>query len=146
MAISPEELETWRSYLRSHVRLMDELDRDLRQAHDLPLSWYDVLVQLEEAGEPVVIGVLARRLLISPSNCTRLVDRMVREQLVERLSGLDPDDGRVRHVKLTELGRDRLRAAAPTHLQGVEDGFTSLLVGDREAVGRFLDRLNSQPR
>ncbi len=144
MAISPQELATWRRYLRSHLRLIEQLDRDLRQSHDLPLSWYDVLVQLEEAGEPVVIGDLARRLLISPSNCTRLVDRLVRSGLVERLSGLDPDDGRVKHVNITELGRDQLRAAAPTHLRGVEDGFTSLLSGDQQAVARFLGRVNDR--
>lgn len=60
---------------------------------------------------------LASAVLLSRSNCTRLVDRMMRAGLVRR--EVDPGDARSRWTVLTAAGRDRLREAAPTHLDGV---------------------------
>ena len=42
---------------------------------------------------------------------------------------------------LLPAGRRRLRAAAPTHLAGIERLFTGELGRDAAAVGRFLHRL-----
>ena len=86
-----------------------------------PRFWYDVLVQLHESGGETTMGELASRLLISPSTCTRVVGRMVEAGLVERR--VDPIDARVRHAAITREGKQRLRAAAVTHLAGVERHF-----------------------
>ena len=45
------ELDAWRGFLRSHVTLVRELDEELTERHGLPLSSYDVLVQLDETPE-----------------------------------------------------------------------------------------------
>jgi DNA-binding MarR family transcriptional regulator len=111
----------WESFLRTHLALTRRLDRDLVDRHGLPLDWYDVLVQLHESGGETTMGELASRLLISPSTCTRVVGRMVEAGLVERR--VDPIDARVRHAAITREGKQRLRAAAVTHLAGVERHF-----------------------
>jgi DNA-binding MarR family transcriptional regulator len=111
----------WESFLRTHLALTRRLDRDLVDRHGLPLDWYDVLVQLHESGGETTMGELASRLLISPSTCTRVVGRMVEAGLVERR--VDPIDARVRHAAITREGKHRLRAAAVTHLAGVERHF-----------------------
>ena len=46
---------------------------------------------------------------------------------------VDTDDARIRHAHLTESGSTLLRAAAATHLAGIERHFASLLGGTRPA-------------
>ena len=67
------------------------------------------------------MGDLATRLLISPSTCTRVVARMADAGLVDRR--VDADDARVRHAALTSEGKAGLRAAAATHLEGIQRYF-----------------------
>jgi len=122
---APRQLEAWRSFLEAHARVTDALDAELRAVQRLPLAWYDVLVQLSEAGGRLRMSELADAVLLTRSNCTRLVDRLVDAGLVAREP--DPGDARVRWAVLTDAGRDRLRRAAPDHLGGVEAAFTSFV-------------------
>jgi len=68
---------------------------------------------------------LARRIMFSPSGLTRVVDRLVRDGLVERLR--DTADARVVFARLTDKGRERLRKAAQTHTRGIRQHFTGRL-------------------
>ena len=123
-----EGLRVWRLFLEAHTRLVRQLDQELQEQHDLPIDWYDVLVHLQEGGGSRTMGRLAEAMLISPSNCSRLVDRLVGEGFVQRRA--DQFDGRVKHAVITEAGLDALRQAAPTHLDGVERFFTRFLDDD----------------
>lgn len=139
---SPEGLAAWNGFLRVHQALVAELDRELVEQHDLPLAWYDVLVQLQSAGRELTMGEVADRLLISPSTCTRVVERMVGAGLVDRR--IDADDARIRHIALTAAGRARLRAAAVTHLDGIERRFAGFLGPDANRLaGQFESMLTS---
>jgi DNA-binding MarR family transcriptional regulator len=142
-----DRLRVWRMFLEAHTRLVRQLDRELRERHRLPIDWYDVLVQLQEGGGRRTMGNLADVMLISPSNCSRLVDRMTAQGFVEREA--DESDGRVKHAVLTGSGFDTLREATPTHLAGVERYFTRLLGDDIEAnatlFARILDALGADP-
>lgn len=140
----PTQLAAWRAFLRAHARVVEILDEELRAAHDLPLTWYDALVQLSEAGGRLRMSELADALLLSRSNCTRLVDRMQVAGLIDRAQDAGPDtdtaDSRARWAVLTTAGRRRLADAAPTHLAGVERYLTSHL--DEAAALVVADRLD----
>jgi DNA-binding MarR family transcriptional regulator len=139
---SHDGLAAWNGFLRVHQALVAELDRELVEQHDLPLAWYDVLVQLQSAGRELTMGEVAERLLISPSTCTRVVDRMVGAGLVDRRP--DAADARIRHVSLTAAGRARLRVAAVTHLDGIERRFGAFLGSDANRLaGQFEAMLTS---
>jgi len=125
---SPAGLAAWEGFLRTHLALTRRLDDELVERHGLPLDWYDVLVQLHDAGGEATMGELATRLLISPSTCTRVVGRMEGAGLVERR--VDPVDARVRHARLTRSGAARLREAAITHLRGVQRHFGRFVPDD----------------
>ena len=43
------QLAAWRSFLRAHAEVTRKLQADLLAEHQLPLAWYDVMVQLVEA-------------------------------------------------------------------------------------------------
>jgi DNA-binding MarR family transcriptional regulator len=131
-------MRAWRSFLEAHARVTTLLEDDLVRAKGLPLAWYDVLVQLEEAeGHRLRMTELARRVLISKSGLTRLVDRMAAAGLVTR--SLATEDRRGRWVELTPAGFERLRDAAPLHLRGVRQYFTGEL--DDQSAGVLAEVL-----
>ncbi|HEY9392448.1 MAG TPA: MarR family transcriptional regulator [Mycobacteriales bacterium] len=134
------QLRVWRTFLRAHAVIMRRLERDLVRAHGLPLSWYDVLVQLSEApGHRLRMTELADRVLLSRSGLTRLVDRLTATGLVSREA--DPTDARGTFTVLTDDGFDRLREAAPTHLRGVGEYMSHLTAEELEQLGGLLDGL-----
>jgi DNA-binding MarR family transcriptional regulator len=124
--VPPTGLAAWRAFLEAHARVSEVLGRELREREDLPLTWYDVLVQLSEAeGHRLRMQELADAVLLSKSGLTRLVDRMESEGLVRRRPC--DDDRRGTLAELTETGYQRLADTAPTHLEGVRAHFVDLL-------------------
>jgi DNA-binding MarR family transcriptional regulator len=141
----PQRLEAWRAFLRAHAVLTDTLDRELQAERDLPLAWYDVLLNLAEAADHRLrMRDLADRVLLSRSGLTRLVDRMATAGLVSRQP--DPDDRRGTLACLTDTGLQTLRRAAPVHLRGVQEHFARYLRDDEVPVVRdALERISARP-
>jgi DNA-binding MarR family transcriptional regulator len=138
-------LEVWRSFLRAHAALVRELERELAAEAGLPLSWYDVLLQLAEApGRRLRMAELAERVLLSRSGLTRLVDRLEAERLVRRERSRD--DARGTFTVLTVDGLDRLRTAAPIHLAGIQRHFLSRFDDEElRSLAACLGRLADAP-
>ena len=129
----------WRAFLRAHAHVVRRLERELAEEQGLALTDYDVLVQLAGADQRRLrMSELADRLLLSRSGATRLVDRLVADGLVERVTC--DDDRRGQWAALTDGGRRRLRDAAPTHLRGVSEHFLDRLSADELAsLERMLE-------
>jgi len=124
--LSALELEAWQALLHAHEKVTQRLELELRDAHDIGLGDYDVLLRLAKAPDRrLKMTDLARRAMLSPSSLTRVVDRLVERRLVER--DRSTTDNRVVNASLTEAGRKRLRAAARTHLRGIREHFTGQL-------------------
>ena len=131
MRPNKEALAAWRALLEVHERLSADMDATLRAEHRLPLAWYDVLVQLTEADEPLRMRELADRTLFSRTECTRVVARMEAAGLVTKEP--DPADGRGVFASITPKGRAAFRRAARTHLADVQRSFAAHL-SDEEAT------------
>jgi DNA-binding MarR family transcriptional regulator len=124
------ELDAWRGFLRTQSTLLRELDDELTREHGLPLSSYDVLVQLDEAEDGRLrMSHLADAVLLSRSGLTRLVTRLVEQGLIERDEC--KNDARGSFAVITEKGRERLDQARFTHRAGVRSRFFDRL-GERE--------------
>jgi DNA-binding MarR family transcriptional regulator len=120
--LSARELRAWRGLLRVHTSLVKALDAQLEAQHDLPLTSYEVLMQLADAEDcRMRMHDVASSVLLSRSGLTRLVDRLERDGLVERVSC--KDDARGAFACLTDRGREKLAAARVTHLAGVRRMF-----------------------
>jgi DNA-binding MarR family transcriptional regulator len=142
-SFSGAELDAWRGFLRTHATLVSGLDEELTERHGLPLSSYDVLVQLDEAPEGRLrMSSLADAVLLSRSGLSRLVTRLEGQGLIERADC--PNDARGAFAAITDEGRARLGEARTTHRAGVRSRFLDRL-SDREqrqlakAWSRLLD-------
>jgi len=134
-------LAAWRTFLRAHARVVRDLENELQSEQHLALTDYDVLVQLAGADERRLrMSELADALLLSRSGATRMVDRLVAEGLVERITC--ESDRRGQWASLTDAGYRRLRDASPIHLRGVAEHFLDRLSADDLAgLRRMLDRV-----
>jgi DNA-binding MarR family transcriptional regulator len=139
--LTTRELRAWRGMLRAHAALAKALDAQLEAAHGLQLSSYEVLMYLADAeDERMRMCDLASSILLSRSGLTRLVDRLQREGLLERVAC--DADARGAFAKLTPTGRERLAAARATHLAGVREMFLDLFTPDeQEFLGEAWDRV-----
>ena len=114
------ELRAWRGMLRAHAALAKALDAQLEAAHGLQLSSYEVLMYLADAEDQRMrMCDLASTILLSRSGLTRLVDRLQREGLLERVAC--QNDARGAFAKLTPLGRERCRGAGHAPRRGARD-------------------------
>lgn len=130
----------WAALLRVHAKVVPQLDRELRARRDLPLTWYDVLLELNSAPDRrLTMGELGQVSVISRTRATRVVDDLVAAGLAERHA--HPEDRRSTIVAITRSGRARLRDAAPIYLAGIEEHFTRHLGRDAAAVTRALERV-----
>ncbi len=118
--------ETWGALLKVHAALVPRLDRELQEAHGLPLTWYDVLLELSSAPERrLTMGQLGAVAAVSRTRVSRVVDELVQAGLVAREP--NPADGRSAFAALTPAGRTALRKAAPTYVAAVRREFTDHL-------------------
>jgi DNA-binding MarR family transcriptional regulator len=124
--LSPQQRAAWSGFIRAHASIIKELDAELQAAHGLPLSSYDVLVQLSLAPNGrMQMFELAEAVHLSRSGLTRMVDRLARQGLLERHRG-DRDPRQV-FACITGSGFERLAETTPTHLAGVRQRFLERL-------------------
>ena len=135
--------EAWPLFLRTYTVLLDRLEAELQTERDMPLTWFDVLVQLQSAPDGrMKMRDLADSVLLSKSGLTRLVDRMERAGLIERASCAT--DRRVVYATITRKGRKRYETAAPVAIRGVNDHFSAPLTrSERKAFISALEKIQS---
>jgi len=115
-------LEAWVSFIRAHSAITRQLNADLLNVHGLTLNDYEVLLLLSRAdGHRMRRVDLAQTVVLTASGITRLLDGLERAGYVEK--DTCATDARVSYAKLTNAGHVKLRAAADTHLRGVDELF-----------------------
>jgi DNA-binding MarR family transcriptional regulator len=136
-----ERLRLMGLLMAANNRLTRVVGRELEEACGLPLTWYDVLVNLALApdGRLTMTG-LSQGVLLTTGGVTRLVDRMVAAGLVERQTCTE--DRRSVWVAVTGAGRERLAEATGAHLAAVQRHLVDpLSEADREVLARALATL-----
>ena len=108
----------WRGLLIAHSRLVPAVEGDLRAAGQVPLSWYDVLLELNAAPDRKLrMSELGQRAVLSRTRVSRVVDELVAAGLAERQP--DATDGRSSFAALTAAGREALRKAWPVYREAI---------------------------
>ncbi|WIM98998.1 MarR family transcriptional regulator [Actinoplanes oblitus] len=131
--MSDTDTAAWAALLRVHATVVPVLDRALQSACGLPLTWYDVLLELHHAPDGRLgMGELGERAVVSRTRVSRVVDQLVAAGLAVRET--NPDDRRSAHAAITEAGRRRLREAAPVYLDGIRRHFTGAMSATEAAT------------
>ena len=136
-----DRVAAWRAVLLTQHRVVRAIEQELERAGLIPLTWYDVLLELKAVpGQCLRMQELAERVVLSRSRVSRLVDDLEDEGLVVRHP--DARDARATQTCLTDKGRRALRRTAPTYLAGIDRYFNGHLTDrERVAVARALDKV-----
>jgi DNA-binding MarR family transcriptional regulator len=103
------EVAAWRSLLIAHSRLVPAIEADLRAGGQVPLPWYDVLLELNAAPQRRLrMTELGQRAVLSRTRVSRVVGELA------AVGG-----GRSSFAVLTPAGRDALRRAWPVYRQAI---------------------------
>ena len=122
----------------AYATLTRELSASLVAQHGLTINDYGCLLLLSHAGDEGMRRIdLANELRLSPSGITRLLDRLEGQGLVGK--GACKSDARVSYAILTETGLEKLRNAAPGHIEDIDRQLAGLL--DEEEMRTLTELL-----
>jgi MarR family 2-MHQ and catechol resistance regulon transcriptional repressor len=135
--------EAWGSLTRTHAAITQRLQEMLSAADFPPLPWYEVLATVAEAPEEQMrMGDLAEALVITRGGLTKLVDRLVKAGLLERV--FCATDRRVSYAALTNAGRDLLAEMRPAVIAELEVAFSAnLSVAQANDLRQTLDSVRT---
>ena len=135
----------WLALIRTHARLWDQLEAQMRRDHGLTIARYDVLAQLDAAGGQLRLSELASSMVLSPSGLSKLLDRMQASELIRRES--DPEDARSTFAVITPRGRALVKKARRTHHGVLQQRFGDALDdADIADLTRIMGRLGASVR
>jgi DNA-binding MarR family transcriptional regulator len=139
-------LDAWRSYLQSHASILRVLDAELVAEQGMTARDYEVLLYLAQAEDrQLPMSALAESTMLTRSGITRLVDGLVANGLIERVSC--SADARVSYARLTDGGYEKLREAGCTHIAGIRRLFLEhFSTEELDQLASLLSRLPGASR
>jgi DNA-binding MarR family transcriptional regulator len=146
MKNNPSEatVRAWARLMRVQQKALGAIEAALAKAKLPPLAWYDVLLELERAGDGGLRPfALEREMLLAQYNLSRLIDRIQQAGYVERRAC--EDDGRGQVVAITASGKNIRRRMWPVYAQAIQaflgDALTQAQVEMLDGVfGKLLAR------
>ncbi|MFE6920909.1 MarR family winged helix-turn-helix transcriptional regulator [Nocardia sp. NPDC057663] len=142
--LDAEEMRAWVGFLAAGALVDRAVDQHLK-GEGLTHTQYEVLVRLAAApGSAMRMTDLAAALYTSKSGLTYQVGKLEQAGLVRRVD--DDTDVRGINAVLTEVGRAKLEAVAPGHVEVVRRVFVDVLdpaqrTAIADGLGAVTDRL-----
>lgn len=139
--LDAEEWQSWSALTTLNRKVVQALDTELRRAHGLAVTEFDVLITLFNTPDRRLgMSALADRVQLSPAGVTHLVTRLERDGLVRR--EVDPADGRKWFTVLTAAGDASLRDARRTHNEVLRSTlFAAMSPSERQALRRVWKKM-----
>ena len=140
-APSESVVRAWTRLERAHRAALATVESRLKAAGLPPLAWYDVLLELERAGEAGLRPFeLQKAMLLAQYNLSRLIDRLEAQGHVARAAS--EDDGRGQVLAITAKGRAMRRKIWPVYAAAIEAAVGAhLSPTEARALGDLLERL-----
>jgi DNA-binding MarR family transcriptional regulator len=147
--LSPDEAQSWRTFIRLHQKLSRHLTADLQAQSGLSGADFEILVALTDVTDGRVrFQDLAQEIDWERSRLSHQVARMIKRGLVAREECAE--DGRGAFVVITGEGRKVIEAAAPKHVVTVRRLVIDALSPEDLAAlgrisGRVLEQIDAEP-
>jgi len=133
--LAAELLELWHHLMRGSSQQMYALIAEL----DVSITQMKTLHVLADGGSELSVKELSDRLGLSLPGASRIVDALMRRGWLERRE--DPDDRRMKRVRITDDGRKVLDRIEAARLAGLEDYAASLTPEQRTRLSSALSDL-----
>jgi DNA-binding MarR family transcriptional regulator len=136
------QLAAWKSLLNAHAVAVGAIETRLREAGEIPLTWYDVLWALRKSGDDCCLRFrqLQDEIVLSRSALSRLIDTLAKAGLVKKQTCAK--DARGLDVELTEKGHKALTSAWPIYSAGITEHFARQLTAEEcQQVARILGKV-----
>lgn len=144
LKLTNQETTAWMGLIKSQQYLIEKVESELKAKGFPPLSWYDILLELDKAPDGSLrLNELGKKVLLNKYNVTRLIDRLEKEGLVSRDSC--PIDGRGIFACITPEGRDLRKSMWPVYFNVIQEHFLSRF--NKDELGQFIEcveRIRSQ--
>ncbi len=121
---SKESLRTWLRILSCETVIEQRLRTLMRKNFSITLPQFDVLAELERAGEPLTMSQLSRELMVSNGNVTGVIDRLEKIGLAKRVRA--EHDRRIQNIELTPKGKKAFNEMATHHERWLADLLSQL--------------------
>ncbi|MDQ4086478.1 MAG: MarR family transcriptional regulator [Pseudomonadota bacterium] len=123
-------VRVWLRLLSCTMAIEKEVQRRFADS-GMTLPRFDVLAALDRHGE-MTMGALSQSLLVSNGNVTQLVQKLVRDGLVEMRK--PPADRRSSIVRMTPEGRQQFAKLAKAHSDWIDEMLGDLNFTQRERL------------
>ncbi len=133
---SKESLRTWLRLLSCETVIEQQLRTLLRQNFSVTLPQFDVLSELERAGDPLTMSQLSKELMVSNGNVTGVIDRLEKTGFVKRVRA--EHDRRIQFIELTAKGRKEFNRMASRHERWVADLLSGLSMTEMNRLQDLL--------
>jgi DNA-binding MarR family transcriptional regulator len=137
-------LRLWVRLLRTVRPIEAELRRRLTQEFGVTLPKFDVMAALARREAGMTMTEVSRFLMVSNGNVTGLIDRLVADGLVMRVTS--EKDRRATFVRLTRKGLRLFATMAEAHERWVNEILASFSDEQSEAMVGLLDALRAETR
>jgi DNA-binding MarR family transcriptional regulator len=130
----------WESLFRAQVAVMRTLAHEF-PSREISFNEYDVMFNVSrQPGRSLRLRDLNRHVLLTQPSVSRLVDRLVAREYLEKVT--DPSDGRGAIVTLTDAGFEAYRQVAVEHAESIRQRVGTMLEMDELAeLTRLCDKL-----
>ena len=137
-----ERVTLFAPLLDTNARLSRTLGVALEESCQLPLAWFEVLLQLRRSPEGILtMSQIADAIVHSTGGTTRLVDRIEAADYIERRTC--PSDRRAVNVGITALGNAKLDEALSAHLSFLDVHVSNRLSDqERKQLAALLEKLS----
>lgn len=133
---SKESLRTWLRMLSCETVIEQRLRTLLRESFSITLPQFDVLAELDRAGQPLTMSQLSRELMVSNGNVTGVIDRLEKTGMAKRVRA--EHDRRVQYIELTPKGKKEFNKIAAHHERWLDDLLSGLSLKDMNQLQQLL--------
>lgn len=140
--LSQETVKVWGRIFRIQKKALAYTEKALKAAQLPQLAWYDILLELDKAGDQGLRPFeLEHDLLLPQYGLSRLLDRIEKKGFLQRVPCLE--DGRGQRIVITEKGRDIRLKMWPIYAKAIQDIIGPGLSGnDLKALSELLAKID----
>jgi len=141
--LSDVETRAWVAFVKAQQIVLEKVDKDLKEHGFPPLSWYDVLLELDKTQDGRLRqNELGELILLSKYNVSRLLDRLEKQGLIRRKQCVE--DTRGTFAVITSKGKNLRKDMWPVYYKSINEHFLSYFSQDElKQIMAFNERLIS---